>query len=125
MMLMVICLMHRVQGKLEGAYNSRPSVLRHGWPNDAKAISRWTYAEARDAALFGHAMAFPHCNREAVKAQLDAYHHGIGIMDHTSVRSYPGAETRSAGRLNDAQAKRLDDEVSRIRYLDKGSENAF
>jgi hypothetical protein len=124
--------LHAVQGQLEGAHNSKPGEPNCEWEDAggkikgkkkrANAVSKWTYSEARDAGAKAHKIAFPNCNEDCIKKQLDAYHKDeCGLDDDTPLRSDPGAPNRSAGKLSKKQQQQVDDAVDAIRGVGNSS----
>ena len=117
--------LHAVQSKLEGAYNDRGKILGE-WENSGKTgkgenIARWRYKEARNAGAKAHKIAFPHCNEECVKKQLDSYHKDeCGIRENEPLRSDPGASTRSSGELTNVQKSKLKEAVKAIKGIASG-----
>jgi Domain of unknown function (DUF4150)/GHH signature containing HNH/Endo VII superfamily nuclease toxin 2 len=87
-------IMHDVQGQQERAYMamrlSDPEFVPHtfgGHPNDR---SYWNYGEARDTGAAAHHKAFPHCDPDCTRRQLDAYHQDqLGIADEAPLRTDP------------------------------------
>lgn len=86
-------LMHDVQGKQERAYGyMRRDEPLAAWGKGRNEASYWNYAEAREAGVAAHKKAFPHCNSECTRRQLDEYHKGdppagAGVDDDTALRS--------------------------------------
>ena len=118
--------LHAVQSKLEGAYNDKPGAPFCEWldagekirgsDKRANAKSKWRYKHARDAGAKAHKIAFPHCDEECIKKQLDAYHKDqCGFGENTPLRSDPGAATRSSGKLKPKQSAELQKAVDAIR----------
>lgn len=113
--------MHSVQGKLESAYHASGETLA-SWSDAGKLVkggktrgpaeSKWTYGQARDAGLFAHKTAFPHCNSTCTKNQLDEYHRKAGITEDTPLRTDP--VPRKGGPLSAAQEQALNHERNRI-----------
>lgn len=67
--------MHDVQGSLERGYAAlRAENPLHSWGPGPLQQSYWNYGEARDTGATAHKRAFPHCDQECTKRQLDAYH---------------------------------------------------
>lgn len=114
--------LHAVQSQLEGAYNDRGKVLCE-WENSGKTgkgenVSKWRYKEARNAGAKAHKIAFPHCNEECVKKQLDAYHKDeCKISENTPLRSDPGAKKRSSGTLSNKQKSALTEAIKAIKGI--------
>jgi hypothetical protein len=117
-------IMHKVQGMGEATCNTRP-VLKTwegkgekipGSEQRAPARSHWTYAEAREVGILAHETAFPLCNnKECIREQLDAYHkQHCGIQDDTPVRSDPGVEHRSCGKLTPEQERKVRREIMEL-----------
>lgn len=115
--------MHNGQGRLEAAHKANGKVLKT-WPgagplNKGKrgdAVSNWTYGQARDAGVATMMMAAPHCDSECIKNQLDAYHKDeCGIKEDDPVRTDPGAGTRSAGKLNADENRKVAEAVNKIK----------
>ena len=102
--------MHAVQQRFEAAYGARAeSFTPPSWP---RGVSKWTYAESRDAGVVAHSFCFPHCRSECIAAQLDAYHQkpapdGPGVKEDTPVRTDADAETRSQGEPTDEGIRRI------------------
>lgn len=110
-------ILHAVQGAIEGAYNSLKKQVRRAWPKAGRdggpGVSKWTYAQAREAGVFAHKTAFPHCNSECIRRQLDAYHkQEVGCNESTGVRT---DRESKGGKLSKAQKQALDKETDRIR----------
>lgn len=118
--------LHAVQSKIEGAYNDMPGEPLCEWLDAGKkipgtdkranALSKWTYGDARDTGMLAHKLAFPHCNSECIKRQLDDYHKDqCGLKEGEPLRTDPGAATRSSGDLGKAQMKAVQDAVTTVK----------
>jgi Domain of unknown function (DUF4150)/GHH signature containing HNH/Endo VII superfamily nuclease toxin 2 len=95
--------LHAVQQQLEAAYHSKDG--------------QWTYKQAREAGGLAHSLVYPHCDPECIQRQLDGYHtqakpDGPGVNDDTSLRTDPGAGTRSAGTLGEDEQALVDQAVA-------------
>jgi hypothetical protein len=67
--------MHDVQGSIERGYAQlRSKRPLKSWGPGPLQKSYWNYGEARDTGATAHKRAYPHCDRECTKRQLDAYH---------------------------------------------------
>lgn len=102
--------MHAVQSQVEGHY-ARTGKELCSWVDPEKKgrenVSKWRYKHARDAGVSAHQIAFPHCDEDCIRDQLDAYHKGLGVREDTPVRTDPDAEDRSAGTLTRTQKAKL------------------
>lgn len=120
--------LHAVQGQIEGAYNDRPGPSHRSWPGAGNLVgksrpgarkpaqSKWRYRDAREAGVLAHKLAFPHCNPECIRKQLDKYHKDeVGCTETTPLRSDPGAETRSAGDIPRGQRTEMRDLTNNLR----------
>ena len=127
--------MHAVQGQLEGQFNSLPGASLATWANAGPLLkqggtargpahSKWDYSDARETGVLAHKTAFPNCNSECIRKQLDAYHKdGLGLEDDTPVRSDPGVEDRSSGDLDEEDQQDMDtmmDEMTQMVDEDGG-----
>ncbi len=116
--------MHAVQQQLEAAYGARNGLFTPpSWP---AGVSKWTYAEARDAGVIAHSFCFPHCRSECIAAQLDAYHmkpppDGPGVTEDTPVRTDPGAATQSQGEPTDEGIRRIVKAVDSVIAFSSGA----
>jgi hypothetical protein len=87
-------IMHDIQGQQERAYaalrSSDPDFNAYpfgGHPNDK---SYWNYGEARDSGAAAHHRAFPDCDPECTKRQLDHYHQDqLNIHEEAPMRTDP------------------------------------
>jgi hypothetical protein len=68
--------LHAIQGILEQAAIERAPPALKG--------QAWTYQEARAAGMRAVQLTFPasKCSRACLRAQIDSYHHGIGVKNH-------------------------------------------
>lgn len=105
-------IMHSIQGAIEAAFNASGAALKQ-WPGGGKLLkkgladrgpadAKWTYKDARETGVFAHSQAFPHCNPDCTRKQLDDYHKGAGVDDDTPVRTDPVA--RTGGKLSPEQS---------------------
>ena len=93
---------HAFQQKIEAAHNAKNGS--------------WTYKDARDTGALAHSEVNSQCSKECTSAQLDAYHKDrCGMDDSTKLRTDPQAGTRSTGKLNSSQKKKLQTEVDRVK----------
>jgi hypothetical protein len=97
---------HAVQGKLEEAYREQGKKPLQVWKGmgerGSDAESHWTYKQARESGVMAHFLAFPHCNPQCVREQLDDYHQKKrGFADDKPMRS--DSTTRGAGTLTKQQ----------------------
>lgn len=122
-------ILHAVQNTIEAAFNAAGGVLK-SWAGAGAldrstgargaAQSKWTYAQSREAGVFAHKTAFPHCNSVCTEKQLDAYHKDkCGMEDDAPLRTDPVA--RKGGELADEQGKALMDEVGRVQGIPSGT----
>jgi hypothetical protein len=119
-------IMHKVQGMGEAICNTRPVLKTWDGKGDkipggngarAPARSHWTYAEARDIGVIAHSTAFPKCNADCIREQLDTYHkQHCGIQDDTPVRSDPGVEHRSCGKLTPEQEIEVSEKIDQVAF---------
>lgn len=119
--------LHAVQGQIEGAYNDSGTVNCEwldagkkiaGTSKRENAVSKWKYSDARDTGMLAHKTAFPHCNSQCIKKQLDDYHKGeCGLDEDEPLRSDPGAATRSAGTLTKPQEQALQSAVNAVKGI--------
>jgi hypothetical protein len=75
--------LHSIQGILEQAAIERaPAALK------GKA---WTYTEARAAGMRAVQQTFPSskCSRACLRAQIDSYHHGVGVKNDDRLDTHP------------------------------------
>ncbi len=110
-------IMHGVQGKLESAFASGPSLkswkgvgrlIKDGGGRRNPAHSHWTFKDAKETGVLAHQAAFPDCNPDCIKKQLEQSHKGMGIDDDTKLRTDPGAGTRNSDdTLKNADPKAL------------------
>jgi Domain of unknown function (DUF4150)/GHH signature containing HNH/Endo VII superfamily nuclease toxin 2 len=122
--------MHAVQGQMEGNFNAQEGAPLATWANAGPLLkpggtargpaeSKWDYSDARETGVMAHKMAFPHCNSECIRKQLDAYHKDeLGLEDDTPVRSDPGVEDRSSGDLDEDQQEQMDDITNQMQDID-------
>jgi hypothetical protein len=117
--------LHAIQGQIEASFNALGAVLG-SWKGAGvllkkdgtargPAESKWNYGQARDAGVFAHKTAFPHCNAVCIKNQLDAYHN---LDDEAPVRTDPS--DRSGGKLSSEAKRQLKDEINRLRGASQG-----
>lgn len=87
-------IMHDVQGHQERAYHAMrsadPDFVPYQFGGHPNELSYWNYGEARDTGVAAHKKAFPDCEAECTRRQLDHYHQDqIGIQDDAPVRTDP------------------------------------
>jgi hypothetical protein len=115
-------IMHSIQGAIEAAFNAGGKVLK-SWPGAGKlvkggggargpATSKWSYKDARETGVMAHSQAFPHCNPDCTRKQLDDYHNKAGAKDSTPVRTDPVA--RTGGKLSKAQQSAVESVTAKI-----------
>jgi Toxin PAAR-like domain/GHH signature containing HNH/Endo VII superfamily nuclease toxin 2 len=84
--------MHDLQGKHERGYaglrSADPNYEPYEFGGHPLERSYWTYGEARDTGAMAHNKAFPECESECTKRQLDWYHQDqLGISEDAPLRS--------------------------------------
>jgi len=108
--------LHAIQGRIEGFFATQPVI--ESW-EDPEGLgrtneSRWRYSDARDAGVLAHKTAFPQCDAECTKAQLDDYHvKEAGIAEDAPMRTDTSADLRSAGNLTAAQKAQVTKHINR------------
>ncbi len=92
---------HAVQQGLEAAYH--------------KKKEGWNYSEAQKTGVISQKIVNPQCDEKCTEAQLKKYHEKeCGIKPNTNLRTDPQAGTRSRGKLDSGQKKKLADAVNSV-----------
>jgi hypothetical protein len=114
--------MHSIQGKMERFYAEiRKGQTLKQWGGGINEKSSWTYAEARDTGAMAHKMAFPDCNAECIRKQLDEYHKGKAKVDENAPVRTDTVRRRAEVELDTSVQQRLRAEKSNIKMWNQGA----